>query len=56
MSIARIIVGSGNPAKLEAVSSAFMNFFPEMSFELQPVAAPSGVNAQPFSGAETGEE
>ena len=53
MSIARIIVGSGNPAKLEAVSAAFMNFFPQMSFELQPVSAPSGVNAQPFSGVET---
>lgn len=49
----RIIVGSQNPAKLEAVSLAFAAFFPEASFELQPLTVPSGVNAQPLSDAET---
>lgn len=49
----RIIVGSQNPAKLEAVSVAFASFFPEDNFEVQPVSVPSGVSAQPLSDAET---
>ncbi|HPR35643.1 MAG TPA: inosine/xanthosine triphosphatase [Anaerolineaceae bacterium] len=49
----RIVVGSENPAKLEAVSLAFTSFFPEVSFEVQPVTVPSGVSAQPLSDAET---
>ena len=49
----RIIVGSQNPAKLEAVSVAFASFFPEVSFEVQPVSVPSGVSHQPLSDAET---
>ena len=49
----RIIVGSQNPAKLEAVSVAFASFFPEVSFEVQAVIAPSGVSPQPMSDAET---
>ena len=53
MSETRIIVGSQNPAKLEAVSAAFASFFPEISFELQPVTVPSGVSPQPMSDAET---
>ncbi len=53
MSEIRIIVGSQNPVKLEAVSTAFASFFPELSFEVQPVTVPSGVNAQPLSDAET---
>lgn len=53
MSETRIIVGSQNPAKLEAVSAAFASFFPEVSFELQPVTVPSGVSPQPMSDAET---
>ncbi len=48
-----IIVGSQNPAKLEAVSVAFESFFPDVSFEVQPVTVPSGVKAQPLSDAET---
>ena len=49
----RIIVGSQNPAKLEAVSNAFASFFPEISFGVQPVVVPSGVSPQPLSDAET---
>jgi len=49
----RIIVGSQNPAKLEAVSVAFASFFPEVSFEVQAVSVPSGVSHQPLSDAET---
>ena len=49
----RIIVGSQNPAKLEAVSVAFASFFPEDNFEVQPVNVPSGVSHQPLSDAET---
>ena len=53
MSEMRIIVGSQNPVKLEAVSIAFASFFPEVSFEVEPISAPSGVSAQPLSDAET---
>lgn len=53
MSEKRIIVGSQNPAKLEAVSSAFARFFPEDTFELQPVTVPSGVSVQPLSDDES---
>jgi len=49
----RIIVGSQNRAKLKAVSVAFARFFPEVSFEVQAVIAPSGVSPQPMSDAET---
>jgi inosine/xanthosine triphosphatase len=49
----RIVVGSQNPAKLEAVSVAFASFFPEISFEVWPVSVLSGVSAQPISDAET---
>lgn len=49
----RIIIGSQNPVKLEAVSVAFASFFPEVGFEIQPVTVPSGVSAQPLSDAET---
>jgi len=49
----RIIVGSQNPAKLEAVSVAFASFFPEVSFDVQPVIASSGVSPQPMNDAET---
>lgn len=53
MSELRIIVGSQNPAKLEAVSNAFASFFPEVSFGVQPVTVPSDVSPQPLSDAET---
>lgn len=53
MSELRIIVGSQNPAKLEAVSNAFASFFPEDSFGVQQVLVPSGVSPQPLSDAET---
>ena len=49
----RIIVGSQNPAKLEAVRVAFASFFPEDNFEVQPVYVPSGVSHQPLTDAET---
>ena len=53
MSAIRIIVGSQNPAKLEAVRAAAASFFPEVSFEVQAVIASSGVSPQPMSDAET---
>ena len=53
MSEMRIVVGSQNPVKLEAVSVAFARFFPDVSFEVQPVSVPSGVSVQPLSDAET---
>jgi len=49
----RIVVGSQNPVKLEAVSVAFASFFSELSFEVQPISVPSGVSTQPLSDAET---
>ncbi|MFD2446442.1 DUF84 family protein [Bacillus sp. CGMCC 1.16607] len=44
----KIVIGSKNPAKIEAVRSAFSK-----EFEFYSVDAQSGVNEQPFSDEET---
>ena len=48
-----IMVGSQNPAKLEAVSTAFASFYPSASFEMHALSVLSGVSLQPMSDAET---
>lgn len=49
----RVVVGSVNPVKLEAVRLAFEGMFPEEQFDVQGVVVPSGVPDQPGSSAET---
>jgi inosine/xanthosine triphosphatase len=44
----KIIIGSNNPAKIEAVKSAFQGEYQFVSIDV-----PSGVNEQPFSDEET---
>jgi inosine/xanthosine triphosphatase len=44
----KIIIGSNNPAKIEAVKSAFLE-----GYEFYPIDVPSGVSEMPFSDEET---
>jgi inosine/xanthosine triphosphatase len=48
-----IKVASANPAKIKAVASAFAEAFPAETLEVQGIAVPSGVAAQPMSSDET---
>ncbi|EKO3606663.1 inosine/xanthosine triphosphatase [Vibrio metschnikovii] len=51
--IIHIIVASLNPAKINAVKSAFEQLFPNHTLQLQGVTVDSGVAAQPMSDEET---
>lgn len=53
MSKIKIVVGSGNPIKLEAVAEAFALMFKDDEFEFVTHPAPSGVADQPFGVEET---
>lgn len=53
MSVKKVIVASLNPAKINAVKSAFLASFPNQSFEFSGVSVPSGVADQPMSNQET---
>ncbi len=48
-----ITVTSKNPVKLQAALQGFSKMFPEETFEVQSVTAPSGVRSQPFGDEET---
>lgn len=48
-----VIITSLNPAKINAVKSAFTSTFKDESFEFIGVSVPSDVPAQPFSDTET---
>lgn len=48
-----VIVSSLNPAKINAVKSAFESSFPNQTFEFKGVSVESGVADQPMSDAET---
>lgn len=48
-----VIVASLNPAKINAVKSAFNDIFPDQPFHFQGVSVASGVAAQPMSDHET---
>ncbi|MGF1755617.1 inosine/xanthosine triphosphatase [Vibrio makurazakiensis] len=48
-----VVIASLNPAKINAVKSAFTSAFPEQEFEFQGVSVPSGVADQPMSNDET---
>ena len=49
----QITVASQNPVKLRAAQTAFERIFPQLSFNVQGIAVPSGVPDQPRSVAET---
>jgi inosine/xanthosine triphosphatase len=49
----KIIAGTKNPAKLQAVREAFAAVFPAEEILIEGLAAPSGVSDQPLSDAET---
>lgn len=51
--VSRLVIGSKNPVKIEAVRSGFTALFPERSCVTQGVSVPSGVADQPMSEAET---
>lgn len=53
MSQLTVIVASLNPAKINAVKSAFSAVFPQQSFDFVGVSVPSGVAEQPITNAET---
>ena len=48
-----VIIASLNPAKINAVKSAFENTFPQGIFSFKGVSVPSGVAAQPMTDEET---
>lgn len=48
-----IKVASANPAKINAVASAFAEVFPEQALDVQGIAVPSGVADQPMTSDET---
>lgn len=48
-----IVIASANPVKLAAAHQGFEKMFPQESFELRSVEAPSGVRDQPMSSQET---
>lgn len=49
----KVIVASTNPVKIESAQSGFAKMFPEESFEVQSVSAPSEISDQPMSSDET---
>ena len=49
----KIIVASLNPVKIESVRQGFLKMFPNVNFECQGIAVPSGVSDQPMDSAET---
>lgn len=48
-----IVVGSENPVKLEAVRQAFERVWPDEEWQVEGVAAQSGVSDQPMSDEES---
>jgi len=49
----RVIVGSTNPVKINAVKEAFEKMFPDTSWEISGVKIDSGVSEQPMSDEES---
>jgi inosine/xanthosine triphosphatase len=48
----RVAIGSVNPVKIISVQSACSQLWPEEKWRFEPIAAPSGVSAQPLSDEE----
>ncbi|OIQ24433.1 inosine/xanthosine triphosphatase [uncultured Vibrio sp.] len=49
----KIVIASLNPAKINAVESAFKESFTDVSFEFEGISVPSEVDDQPMSNDET---
>ena len=49
----KVVVGSKNPTKLEAVKQAFKTVWPDENFDFGQIDVASGVNEQPLSETET---
>jgi len=49
----KVIVASTNPVKVEAAQIGFAKMFPDASFDVQGISAPSEVSDQPMSSDET---
>ena len=49
----KVIVASSNPVKIEAARIGFVRMFPDESFDMQGVSAPSDISEQPMSSDET---
>lgn len=49
----KVIVASKNPVKINTTEIGFVKMFPELSFEVEGISAPSGVSDQPLSEKET---
>lgn len=53
MSVKKVVVASLNPAKINAVKSAFQSAFPHQAFEFIGISVESEVDDQPMSDEET---
>ncbi len=51
--MAKVIIASKNPIKIQAVKNGFEKMFPNQEFEFVGVSVPSNVADQPFSNDET---
>lgn len=51
--VLRVIVGSRNPVKVNAVQGALAPLLPEFDVRCEGMNAPSGISAQPLTAAET---
>jgi inosine/xanthosine triphosphatase len=49
----RVVVASANPVKINTTEIGFAKMFPEETFEVVGLSAPSQVSNQPMSGEET---
>jgi len=49
----KVIVASTNPVKIESAQMGFAKMFPDESFDVQGISAPSEVSDQPMSSDET---
>ncbi|EGQ8099662.1 non-canonical purine NTP phosphatase [Vibrio parahaemolyticus] len=53
MATQKVVIASLNPAKINAVKSAFQSAFPQQSFEFVGISVPSEVADQPMTNEET---
>ncbi|WP_229622721.1 inosine/xanthosine triphosphatase [Vibrio parahaemolyticus] len=53
MAIQKVVIASLNPAKINAVKSAFQSAFPQQTFEFVGISVPSEVADQPMTNEET---
>ncbi|EIA1621435.1 inosine/xanthosine triphosphatase [Vibrio parahaemolyticus] len=53
MATPKVVIASLNPAKINAVKSAFQSAFPQQAFEFVGISVPSEVADQPMTNEET---